>query len=119
MSSSSLEEEEDKESEMRGVHARTHIPPNTCCVTIPRQCLITVEMGQATPIGQAILDSDLDLDAPKHIFLMIYLLWDRKVNGATSFISRWSVSAKNSPISGLDKSDNGRFYNFKGESIDW
>lgn len=74
-----------EESEMRGVHARTHIPPNTVCVTIPRRCLITVEMGQATPIGQAILDSDLDLDAPKHIFLMIYLLWDRKVNGSSSF----------------------------------
>jgi histone-lysine N-methyltransferase SETD3 len=42
-------------------------------------------MGQETPIGQAILRSDLDLDAPKHIFLMIYLLWDRKVNGARSF----------------------------------
>ncbi|CAB9499519.1 SET domain containing [Seminavis robusta] len=74
-----------EESEMRGVHARTHIPPNTVCVTIPRRCLITVEMGQATPIGQAILDSDLDLDAPKHIFLMIYLLWDRKINGSSSF----------------------------------
>lgn len=73
------------ESEMRGVHACTHIPPNTICVTIPRRCLITVEMGQATPIGQAILNSDLDLDAPKHIFLMIYLLWDRKVNNRKSF----------------------------------
>ncbi|MGK3744469.1 MAG: histone-lysine N-methyltransferase SETD3 [Bacillariaceae sp.] len=70
---------------MRGVHARTHLPPNTVCVAIPRQCLITVEMGQITPIGQAILRSDLDLDAPKHIFLMIYLLWDRKVNGHNSF----------------------------------
>jgi hypothetical protein len=72
-------------SEMRGVHSRRHIPPNTICTSIPRQCLITVEMGQATPIGQAILQSDLDLDAPKHIFLMIFLLWDRKVNGANSF----------------------------------
>lgn len=78
-------EGEEEESEMRGVHARAHIPPNTVCVTIPRRCLITVEMGQATPIGQAILNSDLDLDAPKHIFLMIYLLWDRKVNGKNSF----------------------------------
>jgi histone-lysine N-methyltransferase SETD3 len=74
-----------EESEMRGVHARTHVAPNTICMAIPRRCLITVEMGQETPIGQAILRSDLDLDAPKHIFLMIYLLWDRKVNGANSF----------------------------------
>lgn len=77
--------EEDEESEMRGVHARAHILPNTVCMAIPRRCLITVEMGQATPIGQAILHSDLDLDAPKHIFLMIYILWDRKVNGSSSF----------------------------------
>ena len=77
--------EKEESSEMRGVHATTHIMPNTVCMAIPRRCLITVEMGQATPIGQAILQSDLDLDAPKHIFLMIYILWDRKVNGEASF----------------------------------
>lgn len=54
-------------------------------MSIPRRCLITVEMGQATAVGQAILNSDLDLDAPKHIYLMIYVLWDRKVNGCNSF----------------------------------
>jgi len=73
------------DSEMRGVHSVTHIPANTVCMSIPRRCLITVEMGQATPVGQAILNSDLDLDAPKHIYLMVYILWDRKVNGANSF----------------------------------
>jgi len=72
-------------SEMRGVHAKRHLPPNTVCMSIPRRCLITVEMGQATSIGQAILLSDLDLDAPKHIFLMVFILWDRKCNGAKSF----------------------------------
>jgi len=75
----------DESSEMRGVHARCTIPPNTVCVAVPRKCLITVEMGQGTDIGQAILNSDLDLDAPKHIFLMVFLLWDRKVNGSKSF----------------------------------
>jgi histone-lysine N-methyltransferase SETD3 len=74
-----------RESEMRGVHARTHLPSNTVCMSIPRKCLITVEMGQATPIGQMIAASDLDLDAPKHIYLMIYILWDRKVHGPHSF----------------------------------
>eukprot|EP00560_Eucampia_antarctica_P000642 CAMPEP_0197835956 /NCGR_PEP_ID=MMETSP1437-20131217/27483_1 /TAXON_ID=49252 ORGANISM="Eucampia antarctica, Strain CCMP1452" /NCGR_SAMPLE_ID=MMETSP1437 /ASSEMBLY_ACC=CAM_ASM_001096 /LENGTH=671 /DNA_ID=CAMNT_0043441771 /DNA_START=90 /DNA_END=2105 /DNA_ORIENTATION=- len=72
-------------SEMRGVHANFSIPPNTVCVSVPRSCLITVEMGQGTEIGQAILNSDIDLDAPKHIFLMVYILWDRKVNGEKSF----------------------------------
>jgi len=74
-----------EESEMRGVHSRADVPPDTICMIIPRKCLITVEMGQATPLGQTVLESDLDLDAPKHIFLMIYVLWDRKVNGSTSF----------------------------------
>mmetsp|Transcript_64335 Transcript_64335/g.96980 ORF Transcript_64335/g.96980 Transcript_64335/m.96980 type:complete len:564 (+) Transcript_64335:131-1822(+) len=77
--------QQDEDNEMRGVHAKTHLQPNTICMSVPRRCLITVEMGQETPIGQAILRSDLDLDAPKHIFLMVYLLWDRKVNGLKSF----------------------------------
>ena len=76
---------EDIEGEMRGVHAKVNIPPNHICVSIPRKCLITVEMGQATEIGRAIINSDLELDAPKHVFLMIYLLWDRKINGKKSF----------------------------------
>lgn len=91
-----------EESEMRGVHARTHIPPDTICMIIPRRCLITVEMGQATPLGQKILNSDLDLDAPKHIFLMIYILWDRKVNGVNSFFHPYYEilprTLKNMPI---------------------
>jgi histone-lysine N-methyltransferase SETD3 len=104
------EEEEKKEqviiqpedSEMRGVHARTHLAPNTVCMSIPRRCLITVEMGQETTIGQAILRSDLDLDAPKHIFLMVYLLWDRKINGASSFYQPYyeilPATLRNMPI---------------------
>lgn len=87
------EEEEKKEafvtsaveSEMRGVHAKRFIAPNSICMSIPRRCLITVEMGQATEIGRIVMASDLDLDAPKHIYLMIYLLWDRKVNHTDSF----------------------------------
>lgn len=73
------------DSEMRGVHAKVAILPNTVCVSIPRKCLITVEMGQATEIGQIVLRANLDLDAPKHIYLMIFLLWDRKVNADRSF----------------------------------
>ena len=46
---------ESAESEMRGVHCKTALAPNTVCVAVPRKCLITVEMGQSTPIGQAIL----------------------------------------------------------------
>jgi len=91
-----------EESENRGVHSKTHIAPNTTCMMIPRKCLITVEMGQQTPIGHKILHSDLDLDAPKHIFLMIYLLWDRKVLGEESFFHPYYEilprTLKNMPI---------------------
>ena len=77
----------DGSNEMRSVHATTPIPPQTTCVSIPKSCLITVEMGQQTPIGKAVLHSDIELDAPKHIFLMIYLLWDRKMHGSKSFFA--------------------------------
>ncbi|KAL7532249.1 hypothetical protein ACHAWF_004065 [Thalassiosira exigua] len=79
--------DDDGSGEMRGVHASTHIPPQTVVVSIPRSCLITVEMGQQTPVGRKVLSSELDLDAPKHVFLMIYLLWDRKVRGRRSFFA--------------------------------
>lgn len=75
----------DGSDEMRGVHALTTLPPSSIIVSIPLRCLITVEMGQNTPVGRKILNSDLELDAPKHIFLMIYLLWDKNVNGKNSF----------------------------------
>ena len=81
------DEYDDGSGEMRGVHARSYIPPHTVCVSIPKSCLITVEMGQSTPVGRKVLSGDLDLDAPKHIFLMIYLLWDMKVHGDASFFA--------------------------------
>ena len=96
------QEEDDGSKEMRGVHARTNIPPQTVCVSIPKSCLITVEMGQATPIGRKILSSDLELDAPKHIYLMIFLLWDKKLHGNESFFAPYynilPQSMRNMPI---------------------
>lgn len=101
-SNSSDENKTPEASEMRGVHACFTIPPNTVCVAVPRSCLITVEMGQSTEIGQAILSSDIDLDAPKHIFLMVYILWDKKVNGEKSFFKPYydilPKTLKNMPI---------------------
>jgi len=81
------EEEDDGSGEMRSVHAKSYIPPHTVCVSIPKSCLITVEMGQSTPIGKCILNAELDLDAPKHIYLMIYILWDKKIHGNESFFT--------------------------------
>ncbi len=93
---------DDGSNEMRSVHATSPIPPHTICVSIPKSCLITVEMGQQTPIGKIILHSDVELDAPKHIFLMIYLLWDRKVNGSKSFFAPYYAilpqTLRNMPI---------------------
>ena len=65
------------DSEMRGVHANRPVPAHSQILTVPRRLLITVEMGKATPLGSAILRHGLDLDAPKHVFLMVFLLQDR------------------------------------------
>lgn len=45
---------------------------------LTRRCLVTVEMGKALPVGQAVLTSGVCFDAPKHIFLMLFILTDMK-----------------------------------------
>jgi len=64
--------------EVRGCHAVTDIHEDEVIIEIPLRCLITVEMGKDTDVGRAILASNIDLDAPKHIFLMLFMLIDRK-----------------------------------------
>ena len=65
-------------NEVRGCHTTSTIADDEIIIEIPLKCLITVEMGQDTDIGQKILNSNLELDAPKHIFLMIFMLLDMK-----------------------------------------
>ena len=88
---------QDYGDEVRGCHATTDIVEDEVIIEIPLQCLITVEMGKdtdvrmsifvlcspsqhliSTQVGRAIIASNLDLDAPKHIFLMLFMLIDRK-----------------------------------------
>jgi len=66
------------DTEVRGVHAKTDVPPDVDIVIMPLPLLITVEMGKQTDVGQAVLAANLDLDAPKHVYLMLYMLIDRK-----------------------------------------
>lgn len=70
------------DTEVRGVIADQNIQVEETIIEIPLECLITVEMGAATDIGQAIMHSDLELDAPKHVFLMLFILIDRRREGA-------------------------------------
>ena len=69
---------QDYGNEVRGCHATEMVQSGDTLVDIPLKCLITVEMGKETDIGKAILASNIDLDAPKHIFLMLFILVDRK-----------------------------------------
>eukprot|EP01033_Poteriospumella_lacustris_P016856 gene16856-12066_t len=64
-------------NEVRGCHATSEIVEDETIIEVPLKCLITVEMGKDTDIGRAIIDANLELDAPKHIFLMLYMLIDR------------------------------------------
>ena len=65
------------EDEIRGVHSKERLVEDQVIIEIPLKCLITVEMGKESEIGRAVLESSLTLDAPKHIFLMLYMLTDR------------------------------------------
>ncbi|KAJ1430215.1 hypothetical protein B484DRAFT_396031 [Ochromonadaceae sp. CCMP2298] len=64
--------------EVRGCHAKEDVYDEEVIIEVPLKCLITVEMGKETHVGKAILSSRIELDAPKHIFLMIFMLLDRK-----------------------------------------
>ncbi|KAF0718221.1 Aste57867_1829 [Aphanomyces stellatus] len=57
--------------EVRGVHAKDPYQAKDRVMLIPLNCLITVEMGKATEIGQKFLH--LEFGAPKHIFLLMNL----------------------------------------------
>ena len=67
-----------EDAEMRGCYSNDGIADDETIISIPLKCLITVEMGKSTSVGQAILSSGVELDAPKHIFLMLFMLLDRK-----------------------------------------
>ena len=55
------------------MHATRDIGPEQTICTIPLKCLITVEMGKSTDIGRAIQLHSLALDAPKHVFVMVFM----------------------------------------------
>eukprot|EP01041_Mallomonas_annulata_P003490 gene3490-6947_t len=86
--------------EVRGCIAVEHIEEEEIIIEIPLKCLITVEMGKDTDVGRAILSSNIELDAPKHIFLMLYMLIDRK-NSSSFFKPYYDIlppTLKNMPI---------------------
>lgn len=87
-------------NEVRGCHATIDVGEEEIIINVPLKCLITVEMGKETDIGKAIIESNIELDAPKHIFLMIFMLIDRK-NSNSFFKPYYDIlppTLKNMPI---------------------
>ena len=62
----------------RRMHATRNLQSEEILIEVPLQCLITVERGKATDVGLAVLEAELELDAPKHVFLMLFVLLDRR-----------------------------------------
>ena len=62
----------------RGVHASEVIEDDEMIMEIPYACVFNVEMGKATSTGQLVLKANIEhrFDAPKHIYLMLFLLID-------------------------------------------
>jgi len=67
----------------RGVHAATHVAPNTMVLYVPHKCIITSEVARASEIGCRITESHLVLRS-KHTYLAAFLLQERD-KGAGSF----------------------------------
>ena len=62
----------------RGIFATEAIKRFKTLMSVPRELLVTVEMGQALEIGRALLSSDVSFEAPKHVYLALFLLVDRR-----------------------------------------
>ena len=73
---------------MRGVRASSSLRNDELIMSIPYSLIFTVEQGKKTRTGKAILEHGIDelFDAPKHIFLMIFLLLEKE-KGDHSFFS--------------------------------
>ncbi|CAH0487039.1 unnamed protein product [Peronospora farinosa] len=72
--------------EVRGVHSCKVLVPGERILVVPKKCLITVEMGKKTDIGRKLLARNVNFVAPKHIYLMMFLLTDME-HVETSFFS--------------------------------
>lgn len=87
--------------EVRGVHSRKVLVPGERILVIPKRCLITVEMGKQTDIGQKLLAHNIEFVAPKHIFLMMFLLTDMEQMEQSDFKTYYSTlpsTLSNMPI---------------------
>eukprot|EP00949_MAST-11_sp_MAST-11-sp1_P002718 g2718.t1 len=73
---------------VRGVRASSSLRNDELIMSIPYSLIFTVEQGKKTRTGKAILEHGIDelFDAPKHIFLMIFLLLEKE-KGEHSFFS--------------------------------
>ena len=58
----------------RGVHANEDIAPEQELFRIPFKLIITVEMGKAMEVGKTIAAANLSFEAPKHIYLMVFIM---------------------------------------------
>lgn len=63
---------------VRGVHTSSDIDSDEVIMRIPYKCCITVEMGKQTSTGKLLIQKKVDslFDAPKHIFLMLFIMID-------------------------------------------
>lgn len=62
----------------RGVHSTSFINKDECILFVPKSHIITLEMAKSSPIGQKMVEADLDLLSPKHSYLTTYMLQERR-----------------------------------------
>ena len=62
----------------RGIFTTAPIRPLSVVTHVPLKLLITVELGQALEIGRALRSAEVTFEAPKHVYLALFLLVDRR-----------------------------------------
>lgn len=73
------DDDDDEFNTGRAMFARVDIPPNKTVIRVPKPLIITAEMGEATPIGQAILSAPSGIleESRDHIMVAIFLIYDQ------------------------------------------
>lgn len=68
----------------RGVTMSRDVPANAEILAVDRRCIITVEHGKRTQVGQRMLMADppLRLSAAKHCYTAVFLLLDQEAGGS-------------------------------------
>lgn len=66
------------ENNMRSVFTKEYILKDKQIITIPKNLLITNEMGKNTDIGRRLLNKKVSFNSPSHVYMIVFMITEMK-----------------------------------------